>query len=69
MFAAWGVIIPFGSFIARYLKKYTWWFNVHRTLNTFAVLSYLLSNVTHCITDAECHSSIHLSRSHGLHAL
>jgi len=39
MFIAWFVIIPFGSYIARYLKKYPWWFNVHRILQGFAMIA------------------------------
>jgi len=38
MFVVWAIFIPFGSFIARYLKKYPWWFNVHRIINTSAIL-------------------------------
>jgi len=38
MFFAWAVFIPMGSFIARFLKKYPWWFTVHRIINGFAIL-------------------------------
>lgn len=37
MFIAWAVIIPVTSWIARYLKRYTWWFNVHRWSNGLAM--------------------------------
>jgi hypothetical protein len=39
MFIAWFVIIPIGSYIARYLKKYPWWFNVHRIIQGFAMIA------------------------------
>jgi hypothetical protein len=38
MFLGWAIFIPVGSFIARFLKKFPWWFNVHRILNGFAML-------------------------------
>jgi len=38
MFIGWAIFIPVGSFIARFLKKFPWWFNVHRILNGFAML-------------------------------
>jgi len=38
MFFAWAIFVPVGSFIARYLKKFKWWFNVHRIINGFAML-------------------------------
>ena len=34
MFLAWSVFVPITSFLARYLKKFKWWFNVHRYVNT-----------------------------------
>jgi len=43
MFIAWCLIIPFGSFVARYLKNKGWWFNVHRGFNTLAMLLMVIA--------------------------
>mmetsp|Transcript_6087 Transcript_6087/g.8496 ORF Transcript_6087/g.8496 Transcript_6087/m.8496 type:complete len:582 (+) Transcript_6087:109-1854(+) len=43
MFFAWSVFIPVTSFIARYLKKFKWWFNVHRIVNSGAMVIGLVA--------------------------
>jgi len=43
MFFCWAVFIPFGSIVARYLKKYSWWFNVHRLVNSFAMMLLVIA--------------------------
>jgi len=41
MFFAWAVFIPITAFIARFMKKYKWWFNVHRWVNIFAMITMI----------------------------
>jgi len=43
MFFAWALFVPVGTVIARYLKKYKWWFNVHRLINAFAMMLVLIA--------------------------
>jgi len=45
MFFIWGVTIPATSFIARYLKRFSWWFNVHRISNGIAMLALVAAFV------------------------
>jgi hypothetical protein len=42
MFICWSIIVPIANFIARYLKRYTWWFNVHRILNGGAMIFMII---------------------------
>eukprot|EP01119_Soliformovum_irregulare_P008400 TRINITY_DN21518_c0_g1_i1.p1 TRINITY_DN21518_c0_g1~~TRINITY_DN21518_c0_g1_i1.p1 ORF type:complete len:366 (-),score=108.36 TRINITY_DN21518_c0_g1_i1:53-1150(-) len=39
MFFAWGLLLPLGSGIARWAKKFGWWFNIHRLLQSVGVLA------------------------------
>jgi len=41
MFLIWGVTIPSMSFLARYYKRFPWWFNVHRFINGFAIIAMI----------------------------
>jgi len=41
MFAIWAVLIPSMSFLARYYKRFPWWFNVHRIVNSIAMLAMI----------------------------
>lgn len=43
MFIAWSIFVPGTSFIARYLKKFSWWFNVHRWVNSVMMLAVLVA--------------------------
>jgi len=45
MFIAWGVLVPWGSFIARYLKRKGWWFNAHRAVNSLSMVLVLIGFV------------------------
>jgi len=39
MFFAWGFLLPLGSGVARWAKKFGWWFNIHRLLQSVGVLA------------------------------
>jgi len=47
MFIAWAFLVPIASVVARYYKRYSWWFNVHRLLNGLAsmivVIGFILA--------------------------
>jgi len=42
MFIAWSILIPIASIIARYFKRHSWWFNVHRLLNGIACMIIII---------------------------
>lgn len=37
MFICWAILIPIGGFLARFMKRFPWWFNVHRLINSTAL--------------------------------
>jgi len=41
MFIAWYCIAPFGFFLARFMKMFSWWFQVHRAIMFVAMLTML----------------------------
>jgi len=41
MFIAWYCIAPFGFFLARFMKMFSWWFQVHRAIMLIAMLTML----------------------------
>jgi len=41
MFIAWYCIAPFGFVVARHLKKFSWWFQVHRAIMFVAMLAMI----------------------------
>lgn len=43
MFVAWGILIPASGFLARFFKRYNWWFRVHWITNVIAVCISLAS--------------------------
>lgn len=41
MFIAWYCIAPFGFFLARFMKMFSWWFQVHRAIMLVAMLTMI----------------------------
>ncbi|PRP75107.1 hypothetical protein PROFUN_03943 [Planoprotostelium fungivorum] len=46
MFLCWGIILPLGTLLAKHMKRYVWWFEVHRITQTIAVLAALISVIS-----------------------
>jgi len=42
MFITWFLLAPIGFILARFLKKFTWWFNAHRILMSIVTLLCLI---------------------------
>jgi hypothetical protein len=55
MFLTWAVVVPVASFVARYLKDYKWWFNVHRILNGIAVAAMIAAFIIACLMTTTKH--------------
>jgi len=41
MFISWFVIAPFGFFLARFMKSFSWWFQVHRAIMLVAMAALI----------------------------
>jgi len=61
MFLIWGVTIPAMSFLARYYKRFPWWFNVHRFINGFAIIAMIAA-----FGVAIASTSSHFSKPHNV---
>jgi len=61
MFLIWGVTIPAMSFLARYYKRFPWWFNVHRFINGFAIIAMIAA-----FGVAIASTSSHFTKAHNI---
>jgi len=64
MFFAWGFLNPIGSIVGRFLKRFKWWFNVHRLLQSFAMLMVLIGFIL-----AVDFNTVHLDTFHKIFGL
>jgi len=60
MFVAWGVLVPLSSWLARHWKKFSWWFHVHRIINSIAIICVGVAFILICDVTIKHFSTAHM---------